>query len=195
MNRGFDPNVVSSIDALINRAQFPYVQYPIRGGLRFAGQDGLPRTAADPYFKTFQPRIGLAYALGRKTVIRGGWGRYYINPNNDFLQSSGYNASTALNVSGDSNRTALPNLLSDPFPVITQPVGNTKGLMTFVGNGFNFINTHFEIPHVEQFSAELQHAVTSRARVTLSYVGNRGRRLQGTKTFNDEDDSSIRNQC
>ena len=37
------------------------------------------------------------------------------------LQAYGYNASTSLNVSGDSNRTALPNLLSDPFPVINQP--------------------------------------------------------------------------
>jgi hypothetical protein len=198
MNRGFDRDVISPIDALVDHSKFPYINFPLKGGLRFAGADGEPRAAADPYYKTWQPRIGLAYALGAKTVLRGGWGRYYINPNNDYLQASGYNASTSLNVSGDSNRTALPNLLSDPFPVINQPIGNTRGLDTFLGNNFNFINTRFEIPHVDQFSFEVQRAVTierSQARINIAYVGSRGRRLQSSFNFNDEDTSVIRDQC
>jgi hypothetical protein len=195
MNRGFDKDVISPVDSMIDHASFPYIQFPIRGGMRFAGADGQPRGAAESYLKTVQARIGVAYTLGKKTVIRGGWGRYYINPNNDYLQNVGYNASTSLNVSPDSNRTAFPNLLSDPFPVINQPVGNRSGLMTFAGNGFNFVNGHFEIPHVDQFSVEIQRAISSRSRFSLAYVGNRGRRLQSSKAFNDDDDGSIRDQC
>jgi hypothetical protein len=198
MNRGFDTDVVSPINALIDASKYPYMKFPVMGGLRFAGADGQPRRAADPYYKTFQPRFGIAYALGPKTVLRGGWGRYYINPNNDYLQSYGYNASTSLNISGDSNRTALPDLLSDPFPVINQPIGNSRGLLTFLGNNFNFINTKFEVPHVDQFSIELQRSVTiehSQARISVAYVANRGKRLQNTRTFNDDDDSAIRDQC
>jgi hypothetical protein len=195
MNRGFDSNVISPVDAMFDHSTFPYLSYPIRGGLQFAGVNGQPRAASDPYYKTFQPRFGLAWSPRRNFVIRGGWGRYYINPNNDYLQNVGYNASTSLNVSGDSNRTALPTLLSDPFPVINQPIGNTRGLMTFVGNQFNFVNTHFEIPHVDQFSFDLQRSLGSRARIDVAYVGSRGNRLQSTKTFNDDGDASIRDQC
>src|SRR5262249_34187872 len=124
MNRGFDANVISPVDAMIDHTRFPYLSYPLWGGLLFAGVNGLPRTAADPYFNTFQPRFGLAWSPHRNLVIRGGWGRYYINPNNDYLQNVGYNATTSLNASGDSNRTALPGLLNDPFPLINQPIGN-----------------------------------------------------------------------
>jgi hypothetical protein len=98
-------------------------------------------------------------------------------------------------ISEDSNRTALPTLLSDPFPIINQPIGNSQGLMTFVGNSFNFVNTHFEIPHVDQFSLGIQRALGARARIDISYVGSRGAKLQSSKTFNDDADSAIRDQC
>jgi hypothetical protein len=195
MNRGFDREVISPVDALIDHTKAPYFNYPIRGGLLFAGQNGLPAAATDSYLNTFQGRFGIAWSVSRKTVLRGGWGRYFINPNNDYLQNVGFNASTSLTASNDSNRTALPNLLDNPFPVINQPVGSSRGLMTFVGNGFNFVNTHFEVPHVDQFSFEVQHALTPRARVTVAYVGSRGYRLQTNKTFNDDDDSALRDQC
>ena len=194
MNRGFDPNVISPANAFINPELYPYMKFPIRGGLNFAGSGDTPRRAADTYMHTYQPRIGLAYALTKRTVLRGGWGRYFINPNNDYLQTTGFSQTTSMNASGDSNRTALSGLLVDPFPVINQPVGNTKGLLTFAGNGFSFVNTKFKIPHVDSFSLEVQHAVTSRARFTLAFVGSRGYQLQTSKSLN-EDDSSIRDQC
>jgi hypothetical protein len=195
MNRGFDPNVISPVNALIDHAKFSYLNYPLRGGLLFAGANGLPRDAADLYFKTVQPRWGMAWAPIPKLVIRGGWGRYFLNPNNDYLQNVGYNASTSLNASPDSNKTAFPGLLSDPFPVINQPIGNTRGLMTFVGNSFNFANQHFEIPHVDQFSLSIQRPVGTQAVVDIAYVGSRGHRLQSNMTYNDDADSTIRNQC
>ena len=195
MNRGFDANVISPVDAMIDHSKFPYLNYPLRGGLEFAGVNGLPRGAVDSYFKTIQPRFGFAWSPRPKMVVRGGWGRYYINPNNDYLQNAGYSATTSLNVSGDSNRTALSGLLSDPFPIINQPIGNSQGLMTFVGNQFNFVNTRFEIPHVDQFSFDIQRALGARARMDVAYVGSRGRKLQSNKTFNDDGDAIIRDQC
>jgi hypothetical protein len=195
MNRGFDANVISPSDALIDHSKFSYLNYPLRGGVLFAGANGLPRNAADLYLNTIQPRFGMAWSPVPKLVIRGGWGRYYINPNNDYLQNVGYNASTSLNASPDSNKTPFGDLLSNPFPVINQPIGNSQGLMTFVGNSFNFVNSHFEIPHVDQFSVNVQRPVGAQALIDVAYVGSRGKRLQSTKTSNDDADSTIRNQC
>jgi hypothetical protein len=137
----------------------------------------------------------MAWSPISRIVIRGGWGRYYINPNNDYLQNVGYNASTSLNASPDSNRTAFPDLLSNPFPVINQPIGNSQGLMTFVGNSFNFVNSRFEIPQVDQFSISIQRPLGTQAVIDVAYVGSRGHRLQSDKTFNEDADSTIRNQC
>ena len=65
--------------------------------------------------KAFSPRLGLAYALDQKTVIRGGYGIFYIpnyvsfglNPDNDFVNL----ASTPLHATNDSFIT--PNAMMD----------------------------------------------------------------------------------
>ncbi|CAN5614494.1 hypothetical protein BH10ACI4_BH10ACI4_01960 [soil metagenome] len=39
------------------------------------------------HFTNFSPRIGLAYRLNEKTVIRGGWGKFFIPATNQFPES------------------------------------------------------------------------------------------------------------
>ncbi|MDQ6701591.1 MAG: hypothetical protein M3Z36_15540, partial [Acidobacteriota bacterium] len=194
LNRGFDPQAASPIDAMIDREKFPETPQ-IRGGLQFAGVNGVPRGAADLYWKTFQPRVGFAYSLNRLTVIRGGWGRSYLNPNNDYLQTDGYSLTTPLIFSENESRTPVNNKINDPFPNgVLQPYGNTLGPLTFAGRGFNFVNPKFEIPHVNSFSFGFQRALSARSKVELTYSGSRGKRLQNSKVFN-EDDASIRDSC
>ena len=115
MNRSFDRDAVNPVDAMVDKTQFPGLP-TLRGGLLFAGVNGVPENAADTYMRALQPRAGFAYQLTSNLVMRGGWGRYYINPNNNFIQTNGFTVNTPLVNTLDNGRTPIPNVLNNPFP-------------------------------------------------------------------------------
>ncbi len=60
-------------------AKYPYPTAPaaLYGGLLFAGQNGLPSTVYVTDWTNVSPRLGVAYRLGEKTVLRAGTGVFY----------------------------------------------------------------------------------------------------------------------
>jgi hypothetical protein len=194
LNRGFDPDLRSPLNDMIDMSLYPELK-ELRGSLRFAGIDGEPRRVADGHWSTYQPRIGAAFQLNSRTVIRGGWGRYYTNPNNDYLQTNGFSMTTPFITSTTENRLPVPNRINDPFPLgIYQPEGSSLGALSYVGRGFNFVNDRFRIPAVDQFSFSIQRQLSRNMRLEFAYSGSRGSGQQNTKVFN-EDESGIRDQC
>jgi hypothetical protein len=195
LNVGWDADAVSPLDKLIDHSKWPEMPSVLTGGIRFAGVNGAGRTAASPYYKTPQPRIGVAYTLGRKTVLRGGWGRYFSNPSNNFMQSYGFNNQTTMTVSNDSNRTPYANMINNPFPTINQPVGSAAGLLTYAGRNPNTINPNFRTAYVNLFSVGLQHAINNRARVEVTYSASRGMDQESSKPYNDQESGEFRDRC
>jgi hypothetical protein len=195
MNRGFDTQVVSPLDSTLNYAQNPNLPDPLRGGMLFAGVNGVSAQAADLYLNTWQPRFGAAYSLTPRTVLRGGWGRYYMNPSNNYYQSTGFNAQTTLSASPDGNRTTYPNVIDNPFPVINTPQGASAGLLTYVGRSFNFVNTQFRVPHSDLFSFSVQRMIGTRGRFEVTYSANRGYDLESSKTYDVQGDGAFRESC
>ncbi len=194
MNRGFDGNVVNPVDALVNKAQFPDLPV-LRGSILFAANKDLPRTAADLYKRAIQPRAGFAYQLAPRLVLRGGWGRYYLNPSNDFLQTNGYSVTTSLINTLDGGRSYVPNLINNPFPDGVQvPSGSSLGPLTFLGRGFNFVNTKFRTPHVNQFSLNFQYEAMPGVKIEVGYVGSRTKDLETSRAFNPSS-LQFRQQC
>lgn len=188
LNRGFDPNVASPIVSQIPAAmlaQFPQLAN-LKGGLRFAGVNGMPRLAANRDLNNFQPRIGAAYQIADKLVMRGGYGLYSMNPNNDYLQTAGFATSTPMVVSNDGNRTPIPNVLSNPYPAgLATPTGASLGAATFVGRNTNwFDGDHFRTPYVHQFSFGFQYQLKPTATIDLSYVGSRTVGANDQKNYN-----------
>jgi hypothetical protein len=195
LNRGFDTQVISPLDKLTNHATVPEMINPIRGGMLYAGVSGTQREASNPYFNTWQPRIGLAYALTGSTVLRGGWGRYYANPSNNFMQSYGYNAQTTMTGSTDSSRTTVPNMINNPFPTINQPRGAADGLLTYAGRSFNFVNSDFKTPYVNLFSFGIRRKIRERGYFDVTYSGSRGFNQEATKSFDEQATSTFRDNC
>jgi hypothetical protein len=195
LDAGFDTQVVSPLNSLVDHTKSPDLPNPLRGGMLFAGVNGERLTAAQPYYNTWQPRIGMAFALTRNTTLRGGWGRYYVNPSNNFQQSYGFNAQTTMTVSPDGNRTTNPNMINNPFPTINTPRGSADGLVTYAGRSFNFVNGNFRTPHVDMLSFGIQRAVGTRGRFEVTYSGSRGYDQESTKTFDEQGSGAFRDSC
>ncbi len=197
MNRGFDATAVNPVDAQIDRTKYPDLA-TLKGGLLFAGTNGMPQISTNLDKDALQPRIGFAYQLSSRTVLRGGWGRFYVNPDHssgDWYQTYGFSISTPLVSSLDSSRTPIPNLLNNPFPNgVQQPAGSSRGLLTYLGQGFNFVNQDFQVPHVNQFSFGVQHELPFGTKVEAAYVGSRTKNMQGSRSFNNYD-LAFRQKC
>ncbi len=201
LNRGFDPNVTNPVDSIVNRSLLPYTSQ-LMGSLQFAGVNGLSRTPANIDWNNIQPRVGFAYMLKEKLVMRGGWGIYYVNPGNDYLQFAGFAVSTGVVNSLNGGRRPIgegPNgvlgVLGNPFPDgFAIPQGSDGGEETYLGRGFDFVNPNFQVPYVHQFSFGFQYQLPWEAKIELSYVGNRTRKLQTNRAFN-EPDLAMRQKC
>ena len=194
LNRGFDPSSVNPVDRLIDRARFPGVAQ-LRGGLLFAGVGGQSRLAADLDRSNLQPRVGAAYLWSSRLVLRGGWGRVFLNPGNDYLQINGFSQSTPFIASLDGNRTPILTGLSNPFPSgVLVPPGSSLRLETLLGRDLGFVHPRFQIPYVNQFSFGFQYQLPWQARVEVSYAGSRTKQLETARSFN-EIDLALRQQC
>jgi hypothetical protein len=180
---------------MIDRTKFP--GFPaLRGGLLFAGVGGLPRTVSNLDKNNIQPRIGGAYQISQKLVMRAGWGIYYVNPNNNYLEFRGFSQSTSMVTSNDGGRTPRePMMINNLFPTgIQVPSGNTLGLQTFLGRDPQFFNPEFVVPYVHQFSLGFQYELPWSSKIEVAYVGNRTIRLQTERQFN-EPDLAMRQKC
>jgi len=156
----------------------------LKGGLLFAGAGGNPRGIFERDLNNFGPRFGAAYQLNQKTVLRGGYGLVYAQTFDDPGLAPGYSQRTAMVT---TVRTGVPqNLLTNPFPDgILQPAGNSAGLATFLGQGFNFSDPTRTVPMTHQFSFEIQRELPKQLLFTLGYVGSRIRGLSVNKPFNE----------
>jgi hypothetical protein len=185
--QGFDAAGSSPIAAQVlqNYAQNPIPQVPVsqfnvRGGLTFAGAGGLSRNLWNTSKKEFMPRIGFAYSMTPKTVLRGGYGIYYepLGVINVQVNQTGFNSSTAFVGSLDNGQTYVANL-TNPFPTgFTRPLGAAGGLSTFLGQNISFFDQRLTNPYIQRWQFAVQRQLPGNSLLEVSYVGNRGTRLR-----------------
>ena len=170
LNRDFFADQINPISSQIDQTKFP--GYKAYGGIGFAGQNGLSRSPFNSDLNNFQPRIGAAYQLNTKTVLRGGWAIFYLAPTDSGI-TSGFSQNTPYVATQDSGRTPF-NTITNPFPTgLIAPSGATAGMSTFVGQGVTYVNTQGRNPYVHQFSFGIQREFPGHINVETSYVGSR----------------------
>ncbi|HYO83883.1 MAG TPA: TonB-dependent receptor, partial [Bryobacteraceae bacterium] len=149
---------------------------PLRGGLRFADEEN-PAVWETEWWN-FAPRFGMAYKLTDKLVFRGGYGIFY--PQTGGGGRDGYSTSTSWvsTVGGDGINPNPSALLNNPFPQgLNQPIADTRGLLTQVGESVNAFSRYHPLGYVQSYSADFQYELKSGMVLELGYTGTQGRKL------------------
>ncbi len=185
-NRGWNftqPNALTNAARNANPADCPACAN-LTGGLLFAGANGQPRGAYNKRYGNIQPRIGAAFSLTPLTVIRGGFGVFYL-PEAEYGGALGFAADTnyvsSLTGGGISNFIPTTNFATgNPFPAspglangLVLPTGAALGYNTAFGNNVIVANPNHDIPHVYQYSFGIQRQLPFDTKLDVSYVGSR----------------------
>jgi len=185
--RGFDPSASQPIEAQA-RAKYaanpdpalPLSQFKVRGGLLFAGGNQ-PRTFWDRSLLNFAPRIGFAYQMGQRNVLRGGFGIYPIQigqPAQNRAIQTGFNQATDVVPTLDNGQTFIATL-ANPFPSgILKAPGASLGAQTYLGRGVSFYNPIARTPYTMRWSLNQQVLLPGQVLLETGYVGSKVVKLQ-----------------
>ena len=169
--RGFDPSVTNPaagnrLGALVGAANQGGVGSPYRGLIK-------------PDHSNFGPRVGFAYSINSKTVVRGGYGLYYAPlVYNDF----GRGGETGYSVQGGANI----NFGFDAFiRLSTYPrLPSIDPTSQFVFNGapadVEGFDNSFKTGRSAQYSLNVQRELPANIVLSVSYIGSKGTRLRSS---------------
>jgi hypothetical protein len=180
----FDTNVVPT-----QAAQFSGLN--LHGGMVFMTPGD--RSPADAYKKAFAPRFGLAYALNSNTVIRGGYGIFWLPNNLSVTNGNGnnpaYSVSTPFNSSPDGGITPADRL-SNPYPNGLLPIpGNAAGADTLIGQGLGMYAQGVQPGYMQQWNFDIQRDFGNGLALDIAYAGSKGTKLPVSLAINRISDS------
>ncbi|MBI1765498.1 MAG: TonB-dependent receptor [Acidobacteria bacterium] len=144
----------------------------VNGLLRFVDK-GEAEWAADK--KRFAPRLGAAWQLNNKTVVRAGYALTYLPVSVEVLGSVGFNYT----ISSDQPDTRIPqNLLSNPFPTgIPAIIGKSRGAASLLGQGITAVEDRIGSSYNQLWNLAVQRQLGKALLAQAAYVGSHGVRL------------------
>jgi hypothetical protein len=123
------------------------------------------------YYKNFQPRVGFAYTLNSKSVVRAGYGMFtdvlsYGNSQIGFVQNSPWFPTKTYRV--DNTTGPVISLTNSPFP---DKVFNAP-LLSFTGWDPNYRDGY-----VQNWNLTVQRELMPDLALEVAYIGSKGTKL------------------
>jgi hypothetical protein len=169
------------------------------GALEFTGSGAATCNCSTPvhnYEKNFGPRIGLAYSLDNKTVLRASYGVMFTHGDavgglSTSLGTLGFSAAPSFSASGTLLSTAPFTGTNGAIPAYTTASGVASG--PAFGTGYTLVSSYTgtpsgigyadpylggRAPEYINWTFGFQHAWTDSITSTVTYVGSEGHFLQ-----------------
>ncbi len=154
---------------------------PLRGVVTPVGRGGVSnREQSDRDLNNFAPRIGLAFKINDKTVLRAGGGIFYSSLSGGGLSNASYAigdlVETGFVASLDGGVTPNPGAnLSNPFPNgIVQPTSRYEGPLTGYGQNIPVRLRALRMPMAPQWNLNLQRDLPGKVIAQVTYAGSAG---------------------
>jgi hypothetical protein len=169
---------------------------PLVGGLVFAGRNGASELVKNPDNNNIAPRLGIAYQVNKRLVIRTGAGFFYngttgTGPSAASTGALSFNALTNVVNSNDGGRTPFATL-ANPFPAGLNVAENgALGLRTFLGQGINANVRGDRTPYNVQWNFNVQYQAKDNLLFDVAYAGNSGVKLLAQSDFNQLPDQFL----
>jgi hypothetical protein len=170
-------------------------QQQIMGNVALVNTPAWPSGREDYlHWKVFSPRLGAAYRVTDKTVVRAGYGISYPPT---ALSQDGPNLSPANAASTAVSNTfqvqtgspdSIVATVSNPFPFgINQPPRNSADPGFFYGKLIVACKPGYPLPRVQQWNAAVERQIGKDSALTLAYAGSKGSNLllQGFATVSN----------
>jgi hypothetical protein len=176
------------IEALPNVPPAVLASWSLRG-LKYstASQSGMPDGLFAADNNNFGPRIGAAFKISDKMVLRGGYGEYFWTmPLSQILQSTRNNAPLNLRFTNDVfSKNATFNYPLVARPTATDFVGgatvNTQGIVT-ISPGPSLATIwdarNWRDGRSQSWHATLEYELPFKTAMRVSYIGEHGRDLE-----------------
>jgi len=173
----FDPNAINPPNAMHSSVT--------HGAILVAGRGSNSRSLINSRWNDFAPRVGFAFQIAPKTVLRGGFGLFY-SPENDgkedllarnypFSNLSSYEDYYYFGPPAYQLDTGIPRSAAIPFAGVAQidPANIPSGslLTTY------YVNPRMKTGYSEQFNLALQRELGSNFTLEAAYIGNKSHHL------------------
>ena len=147
---------------------------PATGRLVQVGTNGVPRAGYDSDKNNFAPRVALAWALGRVTVVRAGYGVYYDQSPLAPGEGLYFNA-PFFDFRFYFQLPQAPLTIFNPFPFNT-PSQSPPSAFAFDRN--------LRTSYTQQWNLSVQRQLSDNLVAELAYVGSKGSKLLAARDIN-----------
>jgi hypothetical protein len=141
------------------------------------GTQGIPRSGIESDNNNFSPRVGLAYRITSKTVLRSGVGVYYAPMLLDVTRNIGANPPEFISSQFNNNAFDFVGARPASQGFDRPPQGTITG-------DLRAIDPTVRTPYTGQWNLAIQHELPSATSLTVAYVGTVGTKLQGWPDIN-----------